>query len=93
MKIRNSRHSLFSTCLFKLDLNISLAMASISTTLLLAGAVLGTLVNGLERPDVSTGLQEILNKAHQGPLYDYPTSLTQGIVPVSFVGWWYLGVT
>jgi len=50
-------------------------MASISTTLLLVGAVLGTLVNGLERPDASTGLQEILNKAHQSLLYDYPTSL------------------
>lgn len=32
-------------------------------------------------PDVSTALQQILNQAHQGPLYTYPTSLTQGIVP------------
>ena len=32
-------------------------------------------------PDVSTSLQQILNQAHQGPLYTYPTSLTQGIVP------------
>ena len=32
-------------------------------------------------PDVSTPLQQILNQAHQGPLYTYPTSLTQGIVP------------
>ena len=32
-------------------------------------------------PDVSNALQSILNKAHQG-IYDYPTSLTQGIVPV-----------
>jgi hypothetical protein len=35
------------------------------------------------QPDVSNSLQEILNKAHQGPLYTYPTSLTQGIMPVS----------
>ena len=34
-------------------------------------------------PDLSLSLQDILNKAHQGPLYTYPTSLTQGIVPVS----------
>ena len=32
-------------------------------------------------PDVSPALQTILNKAHQAPLYSYPTSLTQGIVP------------
>lgn len=32
-------------------------------------------------PDVSTALQQILNQAHQGPLYTYPTSLTQGIIP------------
>ena len=32
-------------------------------------------------PDVSTALQQILNQAHQGPLYTYPTSLTQDIVP------------
>lgn len=32
-------------------------------------------------PDVSAALQQILNQAHQGPLYTYPTSLTQGIVP------------
>jgi len=35
-------------------------------------------------PDVSLSLQAILNQAHQGPLYIYPTSLTQGIIPVSF---------
>lgn len=33
-------------------------------------------------PDVSVALQKILNQAHQGPLYVYPTSLTQGIIPV-----------
>ena len=32
-------------------------------------------------PDVSTPLQQILNQAHKGPLYTYPTSLTQGIIP------------
>lgn len=32
-------------------------------------------------PDVSPALQKILNQAHQGPLYTYPTSLTQGIIP------------
>ncbi|TAQ90208.1 hypothetical protein B7494_g1506 [Chlorociboria aeruginascens] len=31
--------------------------------------------------DVSLSLQDVLNKAHQGPLYLYPTSFTQGIVP------------
>jgi len=66
---------IYATGIGESDSNISLAMASISTTLLLVGAVLGTLVNGLERPDASTGLQEILNKAHQSLLYDYPTSL------------------
>ena len=32
-------------------------------------------------PDVSPALQTILDKAHEAPLYTYPTSLTQGIVP------------
>ena len=32
-------------------------------------------------PDVSTDLQNVLNQAHLGPLYTYPTSLTQGILP------------
>lgn len=32
-------------------------------------------------PDVSIPLQQILNQAHQGPLYTYPTSLTQDIIP------------
>jgi hypothetical protein len=32
-------------------------------------------------PDVSPALQQILNQAHQPPLYTYPTSLTQGIIP------------
>ncbi|KAH8792693.1 hypothetical protein BGZ57DRAFT_750864 [Hyaloscypha finlandica] len=42
------------------------------------GVVLGEVVAA---PDLSLSLQDILNKAHQGPLYTYPTSLTQGIVP------------
>lgn len=46
------------------------------------GKALGEVVSG---PDVSQSLQDILNKAHQGPLYTYPTSLTQGIVPVSWI--------
>lgn len=32
-------------------------------------------------PDVSLALQQILDQAHQGPLYTYPTSLTQDIIP------------
>jgi hypothetical protein len=44
------------------------------------GVVLGEVVAA---PDLSLSLQDILNKAHQGPLYTYPTSLTQGIMPVS----------
>lgn len=35
-------------------------------------------------PDVSPALQKMLDQAHQGPLYDYPTSFTQGIIPVRF---------
>ncbi|KAE9381445.1 hypothetical protein N431DRAFT_320819 [Stipitochalara longipes BDJ] len=42
------------------------------------GRAFGEVVAG---PDLSLSLQDILNKAHQGPLYNYPTSLTQGIVP------------
>lgn len=36
-------------------------------------------------PEVSDSLQDVLGKAHQGPLYDYPTSFTQGIFPVSLL--------
>lgn len=32
-------------------------------------------------PAVSPSLQRILDRAHQAPLYTYPTSLTQGIIP------------
>jgi hypothetical protein len=66
----------------------SLVIASISTCLVLACGFLGlgegVLGSVPGQPDVSNSLQEILNKTHQGPLYTYPTSLTQGIVPVSF---------
>ncbi len=64
-------------------------MASASTCLVLAYAFLSFASTGAGvwaeisgHPDVSPGLQEILDRAHQGPLYSYPTSLTQGIVPV-----------
>jgi hypothetical protein len=49
-------------------------------TAYLSAALLGTAVAS---PDVSAALQKILDQAHQGPLYDYPTSFTQGILPVS----------
>ncbi len=32
-------------------------------------------------PNVSPALQKVLNQAYQPPLYTYPTSLTQGIIP------------
>ena len=32
-------------------------------------------------PSTSPSLQAILNEAYQAPLYTYPTSLTQGIIP------------
>ena len=63
------------------SLNLTLAMAFTFSTLLLTLGVVGTLAAS-SMPDVSNSLQDILNKAHQGPLYTYPTSLTQGIVPV-----------
>ena len=69
--------------------SLLLIMAGISTVLYTAFALLSTVSRGVlgevvASPDVSLSLQDILNKAHQGPLYTYPTSLTQGIVPVSF---------
>lgn len=36
----------------------------------------------LDGPDISPALQSKLDLAFQGPLYDYPTSFTQGIIPV-----------
>lgn len=65
-----------------------IAMASVSTGLYLALALLGGVWNGGvgvmggASPDVSLSLKEILDKAHRGPLYTYPTSLTQEIVTV-----------
>jgi hypothetical protein len=61
-------------------------MLSFTTTFYLACAALNVgsvQAEAAGHPDVSTSLQQILNKAHQGPLYTYPTSLTQGIIPVS----------
>jgi len=52
-----------------------LARYSLLSLALSAGGVLAS------APDVSLSLQAILNQAHQGPLYTYPTSLTQGIIP------------
>ena len=50
------------------------------TSVVLAAVVAAPYANAVA-PDLSTSLQQILNQAHQGPLYTYPTSLTQGIVP------------
>ena len=65
-------------------------MAVISTVWYLSFALLGLSISSVvgevvAGPDVSLNLQDILNQAHQGPLYTYPTSLTQGIVPVSLM--------
>lgn len=61
-------------------------MFSLSTYLLLALAVTGSFASSTgaipSDLDFSDSLQDILDKAHQGPLYVYPTSLTQEIVPV-----------
>ena len=46
----------------------------LSTFLLVSSAIAAS-------PDVSPALQAILNNAHHAPLYTYPTSLTQGIIP------------
>jgi len=75
-----------STFNFRREIDIFLIMTVISTCLWLIWAAIGLGTRGVlgDSLDVSKGLQEILKKAHQGPLYDYPTSLTQGIVPVSY---------
>jgi hypothetical protein len=57
-------------------------MPSIFTCL--TSALAATVVSAVSQPDVSIQLQSILNQAHTG-LYTYPTSLTQGIVPVRFM--------
>merc|ERR1711964_763966 len=70
-----------------LSLSFLISMASLATCLMLALAFLGysgPRTVGAEvpgSPDVSPSLQDILDKAHKGPLYTYPTSLTQGIIP------------
>jgi hypothetical protein len=66
-------HSIMTA--FSKVLYISLALLGIWN-----GKVCG---EGIAGPDLSPGLQHILKQAHKGPLYTYPTSLTQGIVPVS----------
>ncbi|KAI9053621.1 hypothetical protein LZ554_002575 [Drepanopeziza brunnea f. sp. 'monogermtubi'] len=95
--VRHASTTLASSCYTQtahpLSLSLLLPMASVSTCLLLAYAFLGfssfDLGVGIQRvqaevsgqPDVSPSLQEILDQAHKGPLYTYPTSLTQGILP------------
>lgn len=46
----------------------------------IAALTLGAPISAIT-PDLSSGLQDILDQAHQAPLYTYPTSLTQGIIP------------
>jgi hypothetical protein len=67
-----------------------LIMAVLSTAWYMSFALLGlwntkVFAEVVAGPDLSLSLQAILNQAHQGPLYTYPTSLTQGIVPVSWI--------
>jgi hypothetical protein len=64
-------------------LNLTVAMAFLSATFVLMLGVVGTFASSSQMPDVSTSLQKILDQAHKGPLYTYPTSLTQGIIPVT----------
>lgn len=72
-----------------LSLSILIIMASVSSCLWLAYAALGFMSGvGAEvlsgpSPGVSPSLQDILDKAHKG-LYTYPTSFTQGIIPVCY---------
>lgn len=48
---------------------------------LLSLSFVAHIINAASTLDVSRSLQSILDLAHQPPLYDYPTSLTQGIIP------------
>lgn len=64
------------------SLRLTVAMAFLSPVLLVTVGVVGTLASSSRGPEVSNSLPDLLNKAHQGPLYTYPTSRTQGIVPV-----------
>lgn len=64
-----------------------IAMALVSTFLWLSSGLFGVKVETVNaelpgHPEVPPTLQAILNKAHQAPLYTYPTSFTQGIIPV-----------
>ena len=90
-KLISTRQPLSLIGLTCFSLNCCIVIAAMSTCLALAWVVLGFgtsfVVKGVEasvpgNPDVSPSLQEVLNKAHQGPLYTYPTSFTQGIIPV-----------
>ncbi|PBP22679.1 hypothetical protein BUE80_DR006588 [Diplocarpon rosae] len=65
------------------SLTLLLAVASISTCLMLAYTLLGfsSVEVPIISPDWSQSLQDILHEAHKDPLYKYPTSLTQGIIP------------
>ena len=65
---------LISTLSKLLD-QMKMYLSSALTTILLVSPAIAT------NPDVSPALQTILNNAHQAPLYTYPTSLTQGIIP------------
>lgn len=47
---------------------------------LISGLFISTVL-AASAPDVSPSLQSVLDRAHQAPLYTYPTSFTQGIVP------------
>ena len=67
------------TCTFS-HLSQSFFDTNMHTSSILAALAAAPYANALA-PDVSTSLQQFLNQAHQGPLYTYPTSLTQGIVP------------
>jgi hypothetical protein len=64
-------------------------MMFLSTFLWLSGALLGVVVKSVEaevpgHAEVGNELQRILSEAYKSPSYTYPTSLTQGIIPVCF---------
>jgi hypothetical protein len=58
-------------------------MSFLVACLLLSVGLISTQVNLAPKPDVGQTLQDILDMAFKAPLYTYPTSLTQGILPVS----------
>lgn len=55
-----------------------------STLFAIAASLLPTLSQAQSDIPLSPRLNSILSHAQQGPLYTYPTSLTQGIVPKAF---------